>query len=407
MASLDGSPVSFGGGLMVSKVEMERTDYGQSNGSARADRKRDPATILVVDDDLMARELMTELLEVRGYEVIAIERGEEVFDWIGRVDIILLDAMLPGRDGWSICRELKERHDPLLPVIMVTARATPDDMVRTFDAHADDYVTKPFHSIELVARIETRLRVHRMEQELREMGRRHAELAEQNFQLYQKAAADAEEREILLRELDHRVRNNLSVIMGLASLERSRRPERPSAVALGTLENRFRAFLLVYESLRHSHYRSVPVREIAERMLQRLRNITATNGQIRVEVSGQAADLGERQAFSLALILNELIANALEHAFPEGRPGMVRLHMADQEGEVLVELRDDGIGFSPEVVPECVGSGHSIVNALIHGDLAGRIDYTSGPDGTTVTLSFPRDDAGWIQEDLWGEYISP
>src|SRR5690606_23392033 len=116
--------------------------------------------------------------------------------------LVLLDAMLPDRDGWSICRELKEEHDPLLPVIMVTARAATADMARTFEANADDYVTKPFQPAELVARIESRLRVRRMEQKLQE-------LASQNYQLYQQAANHAAEKEALLRELDHRVRNNL------------------------------------------------------------------------------------------------------------------------------------------------------------------------------------------------------
>lgn len=392
---------------MVPGFEIEHTDRGGSISSIRAGTEPRSATILVVDDDLMARELMTELLEVRGFDVVAIERGEEVFDWLGKVDMVLLDAMLPGRDGWSICRELKEYHDPLLPVIMVTARATPDDMVRTFDAHADDYVTKPFHSAELVARIETRLRVHRMEQELREMGRQHAELAEQNFELYRKAAADAKEREILLRELDHRVRNNLSVIMGLASLERSRRPARPSAVALATLENRFRAFLLVYDSLRHSHYRSVPIREIAERLLQRLRNSTATNGQIQLEVIGETADLGERQAFALALILNELITNSLQHAFPEGRSGKITLRMVDQGEDVRIDLIDDGIGFSPGGLPEALGSGRSIVAALIQGDLAGQISYDSGVHGSAATLIFPRNDDGWSAGAPWDQHLSP
>jgi CheY-like chemotaxis protein len=79
------------------------------------------------------------------------------------VELVLLDAMLPGRDGWSICREIKDHHDAMLPIIMVTARTAPDDVVRTFAAGADDYVAKPFHVAELTARIESRLRVHRAE----------------------------------------------------------------------------------------------------------------------------------------------------------------------------------------------------------------------------------------------------
>lgn len=351
----------------------------------------EPATILVVDDEPYARQLLTDLLEAQGFRVVSVARGEETFSWIGVVDLVLLDAMLPGRDGWSICRELKERYDPLLPVIMVTARTAPEDVVRTFEAGADDYVAKPFHAAELTARIESRLRVHRAERALQQMNRRLAELANQNYQLYEKARSDADERELLLRELDHRVRNNLSVIMGLVGMERNRRPSRPAAEALVSLENRLRSFLMVHEALRRQNYRAVPVREIAERLAQRLRNSMVVDGRIRLEVEGSSGPLNERQGFSLALALNELITNALQHAFPNGRHGTVRITVEDLDGHVQIEVSDDGIGLDASPTGEITGSGQSIVDALVRGDLNGRIEYLGTDCGTCVRLSFPRD----------------
>src|SRR5512134_981698 len=106
------------------------------------------ASILVVDDEPLARQMFVDLLEAHNYRVVALARGEEAFSFLPEVELVLLDAMLPGRDGWSICKEIKE-HDPLLPVIMVTARTAPEDVVRTFAAGADDYVAKPFHIAEL------------------------------------------------------------------------------------------------------------------------------------------------------------------------------------------------------------------------------------------------------------------
>ena len=114
-------------------------------------REQRAIPILVVDDEPLARRMFTDLLEAQGFEVIAVARGEEAASFLPEVELVLLDAMLPGRDGWSICREIKETH-PLLPVIMVTARTAPEDVVRTFDAGADDYVAKPFHIAELTAR---------------------------------------------------------------------------------------------------------------------------------------------------------------------------------------------------------------------------------------------------------------
>lgn len=376
---------------LESETIRDREDRPSSAGDAQEGADDEPATILVVDDELYARQLLTDLLEAQGFRVVSVARGEEALSWVGAVDLVLLDAMLPGRDGWAICRELKERYDPLLPVIMVTARTTPEDVVRTFEAGADDYVAKPFHAAELTARIESRLRVHRAERELQRMNQRLAELANQNYQLYERARADADERALLLRELDHRVRNNLSVIMGLVSMERNRRPPRPAAEALASLESRLRSFITVHEALRRQNYRSVPVREIAERLAQRLRNSMTEDGRVRLEFEGDAPALNERQGFSLALAMNELITNALEHAFPDGRSGVVRIRVGEVDGEICVEIADDGIGMPDLDRGEVVGSGRSIVDALVRGDLGGKVEHLPTERGTCVRLTFRRD----------------
>lgn len=376
-----------------SDSERERSGRSPSDEAPNEARDDEPATILVVDDELYARQLLTDLLEAQGFDVVSVARGEEAFSWIGVVDLVLLDAMLPGRDGWAICRELKQEYDPLLPIIMVTARTTPEDVVRTFEAGADDYVAKPFQARELTARIESRLRVRRAERDLQRMNHRLAELANQNYQLYEKARSDADERSRLLNELDHRVRNNLSVIMGLVGMERNRRPPRPSAEALWSLESRLRSFLTVLEALRRQNFRSVPVREIAEKLAQRLRNSMIIDGRVQIAFEGQAAPLNERQGFALGLALNELITNAFEHGFPDGRAGTVRIRVADGDDDVRVEIVDDGIGMADAPEGEVVGSGRSIVEALVRGDLAGTVEYLPTDRGTRVRVCFPRDPA--------------
>lgn len=368
-------------------------DRAVSDRSAGLDARGggDAATILVVDDEPFARQLLTDLLEAQGFRVISVAEGEESFAWLDMVDLVLLDGMLPGRDGWSICKEIKQRYDPLLPIIMVTARTAPDDVVRTFDVGADDYVAKPFHAAELMARIGSRLRVRRAERALQQMNRKLADLAEQNYELYEQARADAEERALLLREIDHRVRNNLSVIMGLVSMERNRRPSRSTPQALASLENRLRSFILVHEALRQQNYRAVPIREIVERMAQRLRNNLIADGRIRVDISGHAAPLGERQGFALALAMNELLTNAFRHAFPDDRSGTVRVRLDDVGENVRLEVSDDGVGAVAVPDGAVVGSGRSIVDALVRGDLRGHLELTASDAGTRIVVTFPRE----------------
>lgn len=351
-----------------------------------------PSTILVVDDEPLARQMFADLLEAQGFNVISVARGEEAFGFLPQVDLLLLDAMLPGRDGWSICREIKDHHDALLPIIMVTARTAPDDVVRTFAAGADDYVAKPFHVAELTARIESRLRVHRAEIALTRANQQLQHLADQNYQLYEKARADAEERALLLKELDHRVRNNLSVIMGLLSMERNRRPARPAGEALVSLEQRLRSFLLVHDALRRQNYRGVPARDIAERLAQRLRSAWDPERRIDVRFEGDVGSLDERRGFALALVLNELITNAFRHGFPDGRSGHLVIRFGRTDNRVRLQVADNGVGVASEKVPDkVIGSGRSIVDALVKDELDGQVDFQTDDSGTVVTLEFPVD----------------
>ncbi|HSJ09450.1 MAG TPA: response regulator, partial [Longimicrobiales bacterium] len=348
--------------------------------------------ILVVDDEPLARQMFADLLEAQNFDVVTVARGEEAFGYIGEVDLILLDAMLPGRDGWSICREIKEQHDAMLPIIMVTARTAPDDVVRTFAAGADDYVAKPFHVAELTARIESRLRVHRAEVALKRANNELLNLVDQNYQLYEKARADAEERALLLKELDHRVRNNLAVITGLLSMERNRRPPRPAAEALASLEQRLRSFLLVHEALRRQNYRGVPAREIAEKLTQRLRSAWDPDQRVEVKMDGDVGSLSERRGFALALVLNELITNAFRHGFPEHRTGVLHITLSRDGTNVTLQVADNGIGIASTQLPnKVIGSGRSIIDALVKDELDGKVDFNSTEHGTTVTLTF-RDD---------------
>ena len=349
------------------------------------------ARILVVDDEPLARQMFTDLLEAQGFRVITVARGEEAFSFLPEVELVLLDAMLPGRDGWSICREIKEQHDPLLPIIMVTARTAPEDVVRTFASGADDYVAKPFHVAELTARIESRLRVHRAEVAIKKANIQLRELADQNYQLYEQARKDAEERELLLRELDHRVRNNHAVILGLLSMERNRKPPRPANEALGSLEGRLRSFLLVHEALRRQNYKSVPIREIAEKLAQRLRNAWDIASRVELAVEGSMHNLNEKRGFALALVLNELLTNSFRHGFADGRHGKVTIRIAEAGQNVRVEVEDNGIGSAAVRRPDVVGSGRSIVAALVGDELGGQVEYQADENGTRVVLEFPQD----------------
>lgn len=118
-------------------------------------------TILIVEDDADIRELVRYNMEREGYKVALCSSAEQAKTWIAKKvpDLILLDLMLPGIDGFSFCRELRKSERTVqTPVIMVTARVEDADIVAGLEVGADDYVTKPFSARVLAARVKTALR---------------------------------------------------------------------------------------------------------------------------------------------------------------------------------------------------------------------------------------------------------
>ena len=117
--------------------------------------------IYCVEDERNIRELLVYTLETTGFEAIGIQEGKELFRCLEKElpDLILLDIMLPGQDGYSILEKLKK--DPKtrdIPVIMVTAKEAEYDKVRGLDSGADDYITKPFGMMEFISRVKAVLR---------------------------------------------------------------------------------------------------------------------------------------------------------------------------------------------------------------------------------------------------------
>ncbi|SHK80416.1 response regulator transcription factor [Rhodothermus profundi] len=119
------------------------------------------ARLLIIEDEAEVREALVLCLESAGYEVDAVATGEEGREkaiTVPGYDLILLDARLPGRDGFEVLRELREEDGVLTPVLMLTGLDDREHRLKGFELGADDYVTKPFAPEELLARVEAILR---------------------------------------------------------------------------------------------------------------------------------------------------------------------------------------------------------------------------------------------------------
>ncbi|NLD46486.1 MAG: response regulator transcription factor [Clostridiaceae bacterium] len=117
------------------------------------------ARILIADDESRMRKLVSDFLKKEGFFVIEAENGQralEIFFQEQNIDLVILDVMMPELDGWSVCRQI--RKVSRVPVIMLTARSEEADELFGFDIGADEYITKPFSPMILVARVQALLR---------------------------------------------------------------------------------------------------------------------------------------------------------------------------------------------------------------------------------------------------------
>jgi PAS domain S-box-containing protein len=204
-----------------------------------------------------------------------------------------------------------------------------------------------------------------------------------------KAVEALREREILIKEIHHRVKNNLQVISSLLNLQRRLMPEDLAGV-LEDMQARVASIALFHEKLyRSDDLARVEIgdylRELAALLLQQYRRGAQ---ELSLTVEAENLECGVETAIPCGLIANELITNALKHAFPEGRRGAIRVEVHHANGSAELSVADDGIGLPPELdIAATQTLGLQVVCALarqLHGNVAAEVDH-----GTRFRLSFP------------------
>ena len=124
--------------------------------------------ILIADDEQLMRQLVIDFLKPEGYEILEAVDGKEALDIYDKehLDLVLLDVMMPGYDGWTVCREI--RRESTVPIMMLTAKGEEIDQLFAYDLGADEYITKPFSPKILVAKIKALLRRSQNDSETQE-----------------------------------------------------------------------------------------------------------------------------------------------------------------------------------------------------------------------------------------------
>lgn len=196
-------------------------------------------------------------------------------------------------------------------------------------------------------------------------------------------------KDVAIREVHHRVKNNLQTISSLLRLQARRLPPGEARHALDEAERRVRSIAVVHEVLSRDTTDEVDFNEILPALVRMAEDLSSTYEPVQVTWSGEAGEMGAQVATPLAVALNELVQNAVEHAFvghPPGREPRVQVNFARNGHELVVEVRDNGAGLPPGFsVDNTTSLGLSIVKGLVNGQLGGRIEMTSD-GGTTARL---------------------
>jgi two-component sensor histidine kinase len=218
----------------------------------------------------------------------------------------------------------------------------------------------------------------------------HCGSALERIRAEERIYASLHEKEVLLKEIHHRVKNNLQVVSSLLSLQSAHVKDAPTREIFRDSQNRIRSMALVHDRL----YRAVDLARIDLGEYARglathiLRSYGVVTERIVLNVDADAVLVGVDRAISCGLILNELISNAIKHAFPDERRGAIQIEVrALSERAHLLRVRDDGVGLPIDLdFRNTTSLGLQLVNALakqIHGtvELAGQV-------GTDITIRF-------------------
>lgn len=339
--------------------------------------------VLIAEDDFFAREKIKELVETIGYTLVgeaangleAIELAEKLLP-----NVILMDIQMPKMDGLEATRQIQARHP--VPVVVLSAYQTPELIEQASEVGVGAFLVKPPTAREIdrtitiaVARFADMLELRRLNAQLQN------EMVERN-RIEQKLKASLEEKVLLLQEIHHRVKNNLTVISSLLNLQADGVGDEQAKNAFKDSRNRVQAMARIHEQLYQAdNLGKIDMETYIKTLSSSLRHTFGAYG-VTIWVDAPAVSLGIDAAIPCGLIVNELITNAFKYAFPRNTVGNLWLSLKPAGNQTLrLEVRDDGPGLPPNFNPDQTPSlGLQLVKLLAH-QLNGTLEITPPPDG--------------------------
>ncbi len=349
--------------------------------------------ILIVDDTPENLTVLRQMLTEHGYRVRPALSGEIALKAVQTdiPDLILLDVMMPGMDGYEMCNRLKaEAQTSDIPVLFISALNETEDKVRGFKAGGVDYITKPFNAREVLARVETHLALRNLQINIQEQNVRLFDEIEERKEAENRIRQALHEKDMLFKEIHHRIKNNLQAAASLLNFQASRLADKKAQSAIRESENRILSMALIHEQLQQMENTArVHAGEYVKTLVERLfETYGVSSGKVRLSVKAADTTLNNDTVVPMGLIINELVSNSLKYAFPGNRKGEIHVSLTrSQDGTFRLKVADDGVGLSEDVGVGKSGSmGMLLVKSFAEG-LSGTVEICR-IGGTAVTITF-------------------
>jgi two-component system, sensor histidine kinase PdtaS len=196
----------------------------------------------------------------------------------------------------------------------------------------------------------------------------------------------------LLQEMHHRVKNNLQTIASLLRLQAHYAGDQSPVAVLNESINRVLAVAAVHDLLSRENLDTISVRKIADSILTATKqSFTLPNKRIEMRVEGPDLLLSSHQANSVALVLNEMVQNAVEHGYAVANEGEILVRLTELPEHWLLEVRNDGDALKPDFDPlKHRDLGLQIIESLTRGDLNGEFSLRTEGDKTVAAITFPK-----------------
>jgi two-component sensor histidine kinase len=343
-------------------------------------------TLLYIDDDEGLSRLVDRGLTRLGFNVVHAASGAQGLDRLaqGGIDVIALDQYMPGLDGLETLERIMAVPSAP-PVVFVSAAQDSSIAVTALKAGAADYLVKDVHGdfIPLLqVAVDGALRQARI-QKARDDAEAEVHASRDRY------AALAAEREVLLREVNHRVGNSLQIIASLLHLQANSSTDEDVKAALTNAMGRVAAVAQVHRRLYTSHdLKSVLLNQYLDALLEDLRRSAEGNRMSRLTLKAEAIEIDPDRAVAIGIIVNELVMNAVKYAYPDGA-GPIHVTLNAQDDNLVLSIADDGVGLNVKTDPRSTGMGQRIVSAMA-SKLDASVERDPGHVGTRIVLRFRR-----------------